>query len=117
MPVNYTQNSDAYIADLLNPDKGYVLIKNYFSDAEIDQYRTECERFLHTGPVCVSRINTDWIPDYVHPRSHDKVGRTYRIYQYLHNTHSAPTTAFFEKALSIRNTIEETWLDDPHYRS
>ena len=52
MPVNYTQNSDAYIADLLNPDKGYVLIKNYFSDAEIDQYRTECERFLHTGPVC-----------------------------------------------------------------
>ena len=117
MPVNYAQNSDAYIADLLNPDKGYVLIQNYFSDAEIDQYRTECENFLHTGPVVVSRINTDWIPDYVHPRSHDKVGRTYRIYQYLHNTHSAPTTAFFEKALSIRNTIEETWLDDPHYRS
>ena len=117
MPVNYVQNSEAYIADILNPDKGYVLIQNYFSDAEIDQYRTECENFLHTGPVVVSRINTDWIPDYVHPRSHDKVGRTYRIYQYLHNTHSAPTTAFFEKALSIRNTIEETWLDDPHYRS
>ena len=35
MPVNYTQNSDAYIADLLNPDKGYVLIKNYFSDSII----------------------------------------------------------------------------------
>ena len=99
MPVNYAQNSDAYIADLLNPDKGYVLIQNYFSDAEIDQYRTECENFLHTGPVVVSRINTDWIPDYVHPRSHDKVGRTYRIYQYLHNTIAHQRPHFSRKHL------------------
>ena len=117
MPVDPPYDRDAYIADLLNPDKGYVLIKNYFSDTEIDHYRNECEKFLRTGPVCVSRINTDWIPDYVQPRSHDKVGRTYRIYQYLHNDHSELTAAFFEKALSIRNTLEQTWLDDPHYRS
>jgi hypothetical protein len=116
MPVDHAQNRDRYIADLLNPDKGYVLIRKYFSDEEIDRYRNECENFLETGPVCVSRINTDWIPDYVHPRSHDKVGRTYRIYQYFHNDHSEPTTAFFDKALSIRNTIEQTWLDDPRYR-
>ena len=117
MPAYNLTDRDAYIADLLDPTKGYVLIKSYFSESEIDNYRNECQTFLSTGPVCVERINTDWVPDYVHPRSHDKVGRTYRIYQYLHNKHSEPTTAFFQKALGVRNDIEQTWLDDTRYRA
>jgi len=102
-------------ADLLNPAKGYVLVRSCFTDAEIDGYRDECQAFLETGPVCHSRINTDTIHDYVCPRSHDEVVRTIRIYQYLHNPHSASTKAFFKKAFALRNEIEQTWMHDAAY--
>ena len=116
MPTYSLINRASYVAELLNPTKGYVLLKDYFSEAEIDRYRSECQSFLRTGPVCVSRINTDSVRDYVHPRSHDKVGRTYRIYQYLHNEHSERTTEFLNKALGLRDDIEQAWMDDPQYR-
>jgi len=116
MPTYSLIDRASYVAELLNPTKGYVLLKDYFSEAEIDGYRNECQSFLRTGPVCVSRINTDLVRDYVHPRSHDKVGRTYRIYQYLHNEHSERTTEFFNKALGLRDDIEQAWMDNPQYR-
>ena len=115
-PRSGQQDHESLVADLLNPAKGYVIIKGYFSEVEIDTYRNECQQFLNAGPVCFSRINTPSVPDYVHPRSHDKVGRTYRIYQYPHNKQSNSTAAFFRKALSLRNDLEQTWVHDPIYR-
>jgi Oxygenase, catalysing oxidative methylation of damaged DNA len=109
-----------FLADLLDPAKGYVLVKGCFTEAEIDHYREECEVFLQEGPVCHAKIMTDTICDYVHPRSHDpldEVTRTYRIYQHLHNRHSASTEAFLAKALALRNAMEETWTDNATYRT
>ncbi len=108
---------EQFVADLLDPAKGYVVVKGYFTYAEIDAYRNECEAFLRIGPVRHTRINTDSVRDYVHPRSHDEVERTVRIYQYLHNPHSASTTAFLEKAFALRNRLEQTWMGDPIYRA
>jgi hypothetical protein len=104
-------------AELSDPAKGYVVIKNYFTDIEVDRYRDECQTFLEVGPVCYTRINSDTVPDYVHPRSHDREVRTYRIYQYLHNRHSASTTAFFNKPFALRNKIEKAWIHDGAYRA
>jgi len=106
-----------FIEDLLDPAKGWVLVRDCFQESEVDAYRDECEAFLRSGPVCHSRINHDKVEDYIHPRSHDDVARTLRIYQYLHNTHSPTTRAFFAKAFALRNEIEETWTHDPTYRA
>jgi hypothetical protein len=103
------------VADLLDPAKGYVLVRSCFTDAEVDAYRDECEAFLETGPVCHARINSDTVRDYVQPRSHDDVSRTVRIYQHLHNRHSPATNAFFSKAFALRNEIEQTWIHDAAY--
>ena len=78
----------SHVADLLDPAKGYVLVKRHFADDEIDRYREECRAFLEGGSVCHTRVNGDAVEDYVHPRSHDRETRTYRIYQYLHNRHT-----------------------------
>jgi len=106
-----------FVDDLLDPAKGWVLVRDCFTEEEIDAYRAECEAFLQTGPICHSRINHDSASDYVQPRSHDDVARTVRIYQYLHNRHSPGTRAFFAKALALRNELEATWMDDPTYRA
>ncbi|MGH7222497.1 MAG: 2OG-Fe(II) oxygenase [Gemmataceae bacterium] len=104
------------LADLCDPDKGYVCIRNMYTMAEVEHYRAECARFLLTGPRYETRINTNSIPDYVQARSHDQVVRTFRIYQFLHNRHTPETTNFFDKVLTLRNDLESTWLGDDLYR-
>ncbi len=105
----------AFVRDLVDPDKGYVLLREWFTPEAIDAYREECLLLLRTARRRHTRINTGWVADYVHPRSHDGVERTFRIYQYLHNIHGARTTAFFARALELRNEIERTWHNDPLY--
>ena len=39
MPTYSQINRASYVAELLNPTKGYVLLKDYVSEAEIDGYR------------------------------------------------------------------------------
>lgn len=108
--------SSHLIADLINPEKGYICLRGFFTREEVDHYREECVRFLTSGPQYEIRINTNSMPDYVHPRSHDNVSRTFRIYQFLHNRHSPETTRFFEKGLAIRNELESSWMMDAAYR-
>ena len=101
---------------LADPARGYFVLRNLYSKEEISTYRAECAAAMARAPRVHARLNTDWMPDYVHPRSHDEVERTYRLYQYLHNTRSDTTARLFERTLSIRNAIEETWMADSVYR-
>ena len=110
-------NREQTVADLLDPGKGYVLVKRYYTIEEVDAYRNDCEKLLARALICHTRINSDTCPDYIHPRSHDGVSRTYRIYQYPHNSHGPATDSFLKKGFTLRNQIEEAWLSDARYRA
>jgi hypothetical protein len=100
---------------LCDPDYGFVTIPNMLSLAEADRYREECDAFISTGPVYHARVNTDTMPDYVHPRSHDEMERAWRIYQFLHNKRSAETDEFLRSTLRFRDELESPWTVDPEY--
>lgn len=100
---------------LVDPERGFIVWRGFWSAAEARRYRGECERFMATGPRIHQRINTDAMPDYIHPRSHDATERTYRIYQFFHNHHSRFTDALLGRSMDIRNAIEEAWTADPVY--
>jgi hypothetical protein len=101
---------------LTEPGEGYFVARGFYSEAELARYRVECEALLQRGPRYHARLNTDSVFDYVHPWSFDSVERSYRLYQYLHNPHSGPTTALFERTLGLRDEIEHAWTADPTYR-
>lgn len=103
--------------DLLDEAKGFFVIPGLFSAAEVNAYRQSCERFMRHARHIQSRIITNTIADYVHLRSHDDVERTARIYQHFHNHRNDHTGKLFDRAVRIRDAIEEIWLDDPVYRS
>lgn len=103
--------------DLQAPDKGYFLIRNFYERIEVQDYLKYCESFLKSGPIIHDRINSDNIKDYVHPRSHDHVNRTSRIYQFLHNHKTGLVARFLNKALDFREEIESIWLSDEVYKS
>jgi len=119
---------DGYINDLLNPNKGYAVVKHFLTPEQVDRYREECERFLQKGKIIHYRMNRKDIYDYIHPRTILPDGRitksigphrqanTFRIYQFLHNKHSRETAELFSRALSLRDGIEENWLHDDVYR-
>jgi hypothetical protein len=109
--------TEAMRTDLQDDDKGFYVLKGFYSEREVDDYRGECERFLRVGKVIYDRINTDSMTDYVHPRSHDDAARTYRIYQFLHNHRDDAIGRFLGKALSLRDEIEAPWLADEAYRT
>ena len=98
-------------------DQGYFLIKNFYDMDETQKYLEYCKTFLENGPIIHDRINSDKIEDYVHPRSHDDVNRTFRIYQFLHNHKQGYVANFLRKALDFREKIESEWLYDAVYRS
>ncbi len=102
---------------LIADDKGFYVIKGFYSSDEVQQYLDYCQNFLKEGPVIHDRINTDRMFDYVHPRSHDHVARTSRIYQYFHNHDHGGVADFLGKAIRFRDQIEAVWLDDDVYRS
>jgi len=66
------------LADLCDPDKGYICIRNMYTPEEVEFYRAECARFLVSGPRYETRINTNSIPDYVHG-SYRLEGRLSRV--------------------------------------
>ncbi len=103
--------------DLLAQDKGFYVIKKLYSEEEVDVYRNACEHFMRHSKRIQERIITDRIEDYVHPRSHDQEERTARIYQYFHNHRGDMVGHFFDRAIAIRDEIENAWLDNPIYRS
>lgn len=117
-----------YIKDLLNPDKGFFLIKGFLDQHETDQYRREAEQDMQKAPRSTKRINAPHIPDYVHPRTvlpngvqvnhegQSDNASTYRLYQFLHNKHSKETEDIFHKTLSLRDQVEERWLANKFYR-
>jgi hypothetical protein len=100
---------------LQDPDYGFITIPNMLSLDEADRYREECDAFISKGPVYHARVNTDSMPDYVHPRSHDAMERTWRIYQFLHNTRSDETDEFLRSTLRFRDELESPWTVDPDY--
>jgi len=116
--------SDAPVADLntiranlLDADRGFHVFRGFYSPEEVAAYRTACSRFLEHGRVIHQRINSDSTPDYIHPRSHDRHNRTYRIYQFFHNHHGDMMGRLFSRAMSLRNQIEQEWDTDPRYKS
>jgi len=108
---------NAIRANLLNPAKGFHVCRGFYSPEEVAVYRDVCRQFLEHGRVIYKRINSDSMPDYVHPRSHDRHNRTYRIYQFLHNHRADMMGRFFSKATSLRDRIEEPWNTDPIYQA
>lgn len=100
---------------LLAPNYGYFVLRDFYDPSEIRAYYEECDAMLESSPRYHTRINSDRMPDYIHPRSHDDTARTYRIYQFLHNRHSDSTSAFFDKFLRLRYQIENEWTNDPTY--
>ena len=102
--------------DLLDPSRGFFVIRGLFSTEEADRYRDGCERFMSTAVRIRERIVTDRTRDYVHPRSHDALERTARIYQYFHNHRTDFTGQLLQRAMTIRNEIESVWLTDAIYR-
>ena len=103
--------------DLLDPARGFFVIHNLFSKEEISRYRQTCEQFMGRAKRIQERIITNSIEDYVHPRSHDQLERTARIYQYFHNHKTDFAGELFSRAIAIRDAIEAGWLFDPIYRS
>jgi hypothetical protein len=101
---------------ILADDRGFYVMKGFYSPAEIDDYRRACDAFLKTGPVIQTRINSDRMPDYIHHRSHDRVQRTQRIYQFFHNHRHDNVGRFLRRAVDLRDEIESVWLDHPTYR-
>ena len=96
---------------LRDPSRGYLLFKDFFSTTEVSHYRDECERFITTGPSILCRINTDTMPDYIHPRSHDAVERTYRIYQFFRQSPQlrSPTTSFTGRSRFATRSRSRGW--------
>lgn len=119
---------DSHFQDIVNPNRGYFLIRGFLNPSQVNKYREECEQFLLKGERIYKRVSTKNIPDYVHPRTVLPNGKlrkneemyqdssTYRIYQFLHNTHSPETEEIFHKALSLRNQIEERWIHNAAYK-
>lgn len=121
------------IADLLDSGKGYLLVKDLYNTEEVDCYREECEIFLRQSLRIWSRrriyarINRPDMYDYVQPRTALPDGSTappgtkpstYRIYQFLHNSHSESTREFISKTLAIRDAIESPWAEtDQSYQA
>ncbi|WP_437991762.1 2OG-Fe(II) oxygenase [Sorangium sp. So ce145] len=103
--------------DLLDPSLGFFVIRGLFSTKETDKYRESCERFMTDARRIRARIITNSMCDYVHPRSHDHVERTARIYQYLHNHQDDFIGGLLGRAIAIRDTIESAWLSNPIYRN
>jgi len=104
------------IARILRSGGGAV-VGSEFTAEEIVSYREECRQFLERGKCIHTRINSDSIKDYIHPRSHDRETRTYRIYQFLHNHKADRIGRFLGRAIDLRNAIEEAWVGDPTYRA
>jgi hypothetical protein len=113
LPKDLVESARQALAD---PARGYFVVRGLYSPDELLAYRAECVTAMQRAPRVHARLNTDSTPDYVHPRSHDAVERTYRLYQYLHNPHSDSTTRLFNRTLTLRNAIEELWMADPVYR-
>jgi len=115
---------DRYAADLLAPNKGYVVVRHTVHPNIIDAYREECRRFLRTGKLIHKRMNRRDLPDYIHPRTVLPDGTdvfswqpsTLRIYQFLHNRHSKEAVRIFAALMSLRDRIEECWLHDALYK-
>jgi hypothetical protein len=103
--------------DLTDDDVGFFVVRQLYTPAEIDAYRETCERFMRSSKRIQQRIITDSIEDYVHPRSHDQHERTVRIYQHFHNHRDDMVGRLLDRAITIRNQIEEVWLSDDVYRS
>lgn len=106
------------VADLLNPDKGFVLKRAFLSQDEADGYRLESERFLATSTAVYKKIHRYSKRDYVWSEDGKVLPGlfTYRIYQSLACRHSKPTEEIFQRMLSLRDQIETTWLGDAQYR-
>jgi len=110
---------DSYdINDLLDPDKGYTLVRGFLTSGQADRYRQECEHFLRTSKRVYDQVNRYSKYDYLYSPNGAAVrgASGYRIYQSLQDKHSRETAALFRKVISFRNRIEENWLHDEVYR-
>ena len=112
--------SKTSLEDILDPGKGFLLLRGLMDHEQVNHYREECAEFLESGKrICQwpgygrDRVNRDDMPDYVYPSVN---ASNWRIFQFLHNPHKPATQALYSKALALRNGIEAHWLHDHAYR-
>ena len=105
-----------YREALLDPQKGYIVVKGLYSNEEVQAYRRHCEELATCLPRLDKRINTSNSRDYIHYRSHDRFHRTRRIYQFHHNHIDDYEGRFFHRALAFREGIESGWDHCKAYR-
>lgn len=104
--------------DLLDDDKGYFCCRGMISTDEADAYLAECRQFFETGPRSPDKIFHPGCADYVQPWMWDEdAGEyfNYRVNQFFHNTHSAPTQSIFDRICSLRNEVESAWPNAAYY--
>lgn len=101
--------------NLTDKNRGFHVLKGFYSTTEARWLREDCAAFLAAGPIRHTRINTDSIEDYVHPRSHDERSRTQRVYRYLHNHKTDQVGQLLSRALLLRAEIESKWNGDATY--
>jgi hypothetical protein len=108
------------VEEILDPGKGFLLVRDFMDHEQVKRYRQECAEFLESGKrICRwpgygrDRINRDDMQDYVYP-SVD--ASNWRLFQFLHNPHQPATQALYARALALRNSIEAHWLHDNAYR-
>lgn len=95
--------------DLLDKNKGYFVLRNFYSNSEVDQYRKLCMNIAKKGPVINRRINIKNMFDYAHKRSDDNIERTIRVYQFFENHKFGSTGEFLKKSKDLMDKIELEW--------
>ena len=93
--------------------KGYFVIKKFATAEDCILLRQKIGKKIIDNPKYDSRINSDFMPDYSHKRSHDNIDRTTRYYSFYHNFSkwSQIEKKILQKGIDIRNQIEEGWIN------
>jgi hypothetical protein len=116
---------DRYAAEILDPNKGYLVVRQPLERTLVDTYREECRRFTRRSRVLHTRLNRPDMYDYVHPRTvlpdgtvvRSATPASLRIYQFPHNHRSPAGQQMFATLTGLRDQIEASWEHDARYRA
>lgn len=109
-------DADQIRDNILSHEMGFHVLRGFYSPYETQWIRENCQRFRKRGPFIHTRINTNSMRDYAHPRSHDGRQRTLRIYRYFHNHQQDRFGVLMQRAMKLRWEVEFPWRSDLVYR-
>lgn len=97
--------------EILDPRRGYSLVRGFYSVDDIDEYRVGCEAFIPGAPVINTHLVNSTTPNYLYPQILDRKLRGFQIYQFPQNYEGTRTEAFFQKTIELRDEVESGWAD------